>query len=749
MGGSSHFVRLAQIALAATGMFLTAEAEGAGPWVLDSSGRAQVDVSYDCTQSAPTVALSAAGLTITTAVRLPPLCVLEGWAALADLSRITAVTGVTGVKPPAYVSPRHALAPRSIDLAPLSPLRSQKAQAAPGIDANGLSIMRADQFVAQTGTSGSGVLVGVQSTGVTSLSVIQGRGELPGNVQVFYPSGQSSPPVGDEGTALMEEIHAVAPGAGLAFCGPNTFVEYTSCLGQLIAAGATVLVDDIIFPGEDVMSTTSTNAQAIGQLLAQNPAVSMFTSAGNYNGSYWEGPYAPVQSTFTLTCTFNGVTQTDNYVASFGGTPYETLNVTSDSQFPITFAWADPPGQNASNFDLYWYQNGAQLGCVSAAGSSQSMIVPQSQSGAPYLALPAGTYQIYVATPDASLANKYLKLWAGGDGVTTLSASTPGAIASTQALAPGVSTIGAVNGSDGMGNTIEYFSSVGPLYAAFPTPLQIQAPALVAPDGISVDASGTYFEGFLFPDGNFYGTSAAVPNAGAVAALIRGAFPNLSAADVLKALQNGATPLGSGTPNATYGYGRVDAVSALGTFPAPAITALPDSTIDPGKSTAAYPITVSGFGNLHFTVTSSNTSLIPASLATAGSAGVNIAPASCGSTTLTCTVTVTATSGQYGGAVSMTVSVVDGAHRSASAAMTVTVNGPPAPPPPTVTVSSSSGGGGGGALQWWEIVSLALVAFAGPGRRLGKGKRAPGGRPRSAPRGVQESTPRLRSHEAA
>jgi len=300
-----------------------------------------------------------------------------------------------------------------------------------------------------------------------------------------------------------------------------------------------------------------------------------------------------------------------------------------------------------------------------------------------------------------------------------------------------------------MGNTIEYFSSVGPLYAAFPTPLQIQAPALVAPDGISVDASGTYFEGFLFPDGNFYGTSAAVPNAGAVAALIRGAFPDLSAADVLKALQNGATPLGSGTPNATYGYGRVDAVSALGTFPAPAITALPDSTIDPGKSTAAYPITVSGFGNLHFTVTSSNTSLIPASLATAGSAGVNIAPASCGSTTLTCTVTVTATSGQYGGAVSMTVSVVDGAHRSASAAMTVTVNGPPAPPPPTVTVSSSSGGGGGGALQWWEIVSLALVAFAGPGRRLGKGKRAPGGRPRSAPRGVQESTPRLRSHEAA
>jgi hypothetical protein len=716
MGGSGHFVRLAQAALALAGMTLSA---AAAAWVFDSSGRAQIDVSYDCASSAPTAALSAAGLTIATSVKLPPLCVIEGWAALADLPRISAVAGVTGVKPPAYASPRHPLAPGSIGVMPSSPLRSEKAQGASGIDANGVSIMNADKFVAQTGSSGSGVLVGVQSTGVTSLSVIQARGELPGNVQLFYPSGQSSPPVGDEGTALMEEIHAVAPGAGLAFCGPDTFVEYTSCLGQMITAGATVLVDDIIFPGEDVMSTTSINAQAIGQLLAQNPAVVMLTSAGNYTGSYWEGAYTPVQATSALTCTFNAVTQTDNYLASFGGTPYETLTVTSDAQFPFTLAWADPAGQNASNFDLYWFQDGAQLGCASAAGSSQSMIVPQSQPGVPYLALPAGTYELYVATPDASLANKYIKLWVGGDGVTTLSAATPGAIASTQALAPGVSTIGAVNGSDGIGSRIENFSSIGPLYAAFPTPAQIQAPALVAPDGISVDASGTYFAGFLFPDGNFYGTSAAVPNAGAVAALLRGAFPSLSAADVVKALENGATPLGSGTPNATYGYGRVDALGALATFPAPTITALPDSTIDPGTSTAPYPITVSGFGNLHFTVTSSNTSLIPASVGAAGSAGVSIAPSSCGSTTLSCTVTVTAAAGPYGGAVSMTVSVADGANRSAPAAMTVTVNGPPAPPPPppTVTVSSGSGGGGGGALQWWEILWLGLIAFAGRGRQ--------------------------------
>jgi hypothetical protein len=724
MGGSGHFVRIgsATLALVTTGMCAAAGSVASG----EASGRLLIDVSYDCGRPAPTAALSDAGLSIASSIRLPPLCVVEGWAASADLPAIAALDGVTGVKPPAYVFHRQPLVPQSIAGAPSS-RRALKAQGGAAIDGNGVSIMHAGQFVAQTGTSGSGVLVGVQSTGVSSLAVVQGRNELPANVQVFTPSGQTTPPVGDEGTALMEEVHAVAPGAGLAFCGPNTFVEYTSCLQQLIAAGATVLVDDIIFPGEDVMSTNSTNAQAIGQLLAQNPSVVMFTSVGNYTGSYWEGPYAPVQSTFPLSCTVNGITQTDNYVASFGGTPYQTLTVTADTQFPFTLAWADPAGQNLSDFDLYWYQNGAQIGCASAAGSSQSMIVPQS-GGAPGLALPAGSYQIYVATPDASLANKFMKLWAGGDGVTTLSAPTPGALASTQALAPGVSTIGAVNGSDGNGNAIEYFSTVGPLSVAFPTPAHLQAPTLVAPDGIYVDAAGTYFQGFLFPDGNFYGTSASVPNAGAVAALIRGVFPSLSAADVLAALKKGATPLGNGTPNDTYGYGRVDAMGALGTFPAPTITAVPDSAIDPGKSTAAYPITISGFGPLHFTVTSSNPSLIPAAVASAGSAGVSIAPSTCGTSALSCTLTVTAAAGQYGGTVNLTVSVVDGANRSAPAAMTVTVNGPPAPAappppaPPSGTVSPSSGGGGG-AVHWWGIVWLALVAIAECRRRYTGGRR--------------------------
>lgn len=704
MGGSEKFARRASAVVVAW-MSSAAAADPLASWHHDATGRVQVDVRYDCTLNAPPAALSAAGLSVSSAVKIAPLCAVEGWIAPDALALLTTIPGVTAVKQPRYAVPIHprSLTPSSVG-APQSPLSrgpAQKAQTAGAIDGHGVSIMRADTFVSQTGTNGAGVTVGVQSTGVSYLTTIQGRGELP-SVQVVLPGGQTSPAVGDEGTALLQEIHAVAPGAGLAFCGPTTFVEYTSCLGQLVGAGATILVDDIIFPGEDdVMSTDSTDAEAVQQFLSQHPSVMMFTSAGNYTNSYWEGSYAPIGASSPLSCTYGSTTQVDNYYVQF------TLQ-NQGGLFPMLLAWADPPGQNASNFDLYWYSGSTQLGCASAAGSTDSAIY------LPAFTSPIGASTLYVATPDASLANKFIKLWAGGDGLSSLVPSSIGSIVSPQAFAPGVITIGAVNGSDGIGNTIESFSSQGPLSVAFPSPAQIQAPFLVAPDGIYVDAAGTYFQGAIFPDGNFYGTSAAVPNAGAVAALLRGAFSGLSPADVLRAMRDGAAQVGPAVPDGTYGYGRVDAMGALGTLPAPTITSLPDSELDPGKSSVAYPFTVTGTGPLHFGVSSSNERLIPAQVVAAGSAGVTVAPPDCGTTTLTCTMSITASTAG-GGTVSLKFSALDGANRAAPATMTVTISGPPPPAvepmTPTVTVNSGSGGGGG-TVRWWELLCLALLASA-------------------------------------
>jgi len=668
----------------------------------DSQGRIEADVHYNCSSRAPAAALAAAGLAVTGSASLPPLCAVEGWIPPEALPTLANTAGVTRIELPSYV--RHT---------PHPSLKITAASAAGGaIDGNGLTIMRADQFVAQAGGGGGGVTVGVQSQGVASLSVIQGRHELPSVRVLTGAAGGNTNTYADEGTALLEEIHAVAPNASLAFCEPNTFIQYTNCLQQFVDSGATVMVDDILFLDQDPLSSEGTDVQALGQFLANHPQVALFTAAGNDNGSYWEGSYAPVsvtsQNVPAITCP--GSSRVDNYInqftGQFTGAASQTLtnNTTTAIQVPLTLAWADPAGHNSSNFDVYWKNTAdpSKVGCVSAAGATDTVVTQT-------VLLYPGANTLYIATPDASAAGKFMKLWVGGDGLTALSDSTAGAFLTPQSFAPGAISIGAVNGSDGIGNNIEAFSSRGPITVVYPASAKIQAPLLVAPDGIYVDAAGTTFAGTLFPDGNFYGTSAAAPNAAAVAALLRGAFPKLTPIQLLTALETGAAQLGASVPDGTFGYGRIDAMGALATFPGPTMTSLTDVVIDASASrtSTVLPFTISGTGSLHFAVTSTNAALVPASVGPSGAPGVAVSPADCGAGTLSCSLTVTAAQYQ-GGTATLTVSAVDGAGRAAPTTMHVTVNNPELAPPPPAP-ASSGGGHGGGSLSFWDLIVGAIL----------------------------------------
>jgi len=538
----------------------------------DAAGRVQVDVHYDCRLAAPLTALAAAGLDPGTRVNAPPYCVIEGWADPASVSRLAAVPGVSRISLPDYVLPRPPIGLRRPALKASGSSSGRASGTTTGINANGVRITRADQFVSQTGATGAGVTVGVQSNGAASWRTIAARGELPASVSIVYPAGATSQFAGDdEGTMLMEQIHAIAPGAALAYCDPSTFADYLSCLQQLINAGATVLVDDLNFVVDDIMNAGNDQSTAVANLLASNPKVALYTSAGNANGSYWEGTYAyqpPAQGTPALSCTVNGVTTPDSYVASFGSTQAATLTVTGSTTFPLLLAWNDVTGQPATHFDLYVYNGGTQVACFDAGDTTSNANGHQLLTR---ITLPAGTYALYVASTTAQ-AGTYIKLWAGGDGLTAITPSSPGSTVSPQAFATGAMSIGAVDGADGIGNTIEPYSSLGPVFLPLPSQTRLWAPALVAPDDINVDAAGTGFASLLFPDssgtfpqGLFKGTSASAPNAGGVAALIQAAWPQLTRDQLNQVLQTGAVwpgTAGTSPPDATFGYGRVDAVDA-------------------------------------------------------------------------------------------------------------------------------------------------------------------------------------------
>jgi hypothetical protein len=554
------------------------------------------------------------------------------------------------------------------------------------IDGSAITIMRADQYISQTTVSGVGVTVGLMSDDVTNVAIIQARGELPTPIQDLTPIGSTNPTPTDEGTMMLEEVHAVAPGATLVFCGPQTSVEYVACLGNLISAGASILVDDLAVPDEDLMSTTSQFAQGVQSALTQSPNAALFTVTDNYNGSYWEGAYAPAPSATlgvgTLSC--NG--QTDTYLESFGLQGEDLLTVGTSGTYSVAFQWADPFDQNVSNFDLYlWNLTTGVMSCASAAGSTGTEMFFN-------LSLLGGNYKIFVGTPDASLSGKFLKLYAIGPGGTHLARSTSGSEISPQAFINGVVTVGAVSGADGIGDTIEPYSGIGPINLIFPMPIALQGPIVVAPDAIYVDAAGTDFVGELWPDGDFHGTSAAAPNAAAVAALLRSAFPSLTPTELTTAIQSGAAPLGASVPNGTFGYGRVDAIGALNTIAAPSISGFTTATIVGGSSSTSLPINLSGIGNLKVSV--SPAALIPAS-------GVQLSPANCGSGSTVCSVVLTPSIGQSG-STSVMLTVTDGANRTASYQASVNVTKPPMP---TVVITS------GGSQSVQVNAALSPVTF--------------------------------------
>src|ERR1700736_5034977 len=155
---SIHDAAAGASAAAAHNQAVAVDSDPAGAARFNDKGWVQADVHYDCSHDSPAQALAAAGLSINSSVRLAPLCIVEGWIAPESLSGVATVAGVTRVRVPAYVVHPRLRAPVSMP----------GAGSAGAIDHNGVTIMHADQFVAQTGANGVGAKVGVQSGGISN-----------------------------------------------------------------------------------------------------------------------------------------------------------------------------------------------------------------------------------------------------------------------------------------------------------------------------------------------------------------------------------------------------------------------------------------------------------------------------------------------------------------------------------------------------------------------------------------------------
>ena len=133
---------------------------------------------------------------------------------------------------------------------------------------------------------GTGIGIGVISDGVETLADQQATGDVPARVMVLPGQeggsfdlacgGRSS---GTEGTAMIEIVHDLAPGADLFFAdGGGGRAQMAQNIEDLCAAGANIIVDDIGYLGasafqDDVIAKAISAAAANGCFY--------FSSAGN------------------------------------------------------------------------------------------------------------------------------------------------------------------------------------------------------------------------------------------------------------------------------------------------------------------------------------------------------------------------------------------------------------------------------------------------------------------------------------
>jgi hypothetical protein len=436
--------------------------------------------------------------------------------------------------------------------------------------------------------------------------------QLPVNVLDEGPDDE-----GDEGRAMLQIIHDLAPKAELAFAtafeSEEGFAENIERLARPVAeggAGADVIVDDVAW-FEEPFFQDGPVAVAINRVtedgktyLSATGNDNTFDSGGNRIAS-WEAPSfrdsggCPVAvsslSGFNGThcMDFNPTAGTDN---TFGVTVEAGETLTVDLQ------WAEPWDGVVTDLDAFILSGGSIVAAsyeenAGPSGSQRPVEILQWENSS------ATSKTVQLVINRFSGLSPRLKFIFLQGGISAIEYPEPGG---EDAAGPAIfghagaaSAISVAAVPFNNSNVVEPYSSRGPVTHYFgPVEGVLPAAPLVTPDLIpkpdlaATDCGATTFFAFLSAGTwRFCGTSAAAPHAAAVAGLVRQAKPSLSEQGVRDALADSAVPVGAYPPEAA-GAGLVDAFGAIDGLPGPIEGG-------DGPSQPTPPLEPSGRGTVH------------------------------------------------------------------------------------------------------------------------------------------------------
>lgn len=445
-------------------------------------------------------------------------------------------------------------------------------QAGRGTTVSEAVVAHGADIVQNAGITGAGVKLCVMSDGIKTLAARQAAGELPA-VQVL--TGQSGPPTGDEGTAMLELVADMAPGATLGFATAyNTKQQFAQNILDLRNVMACdIIVDDVSYFSEgafqeDVVANAVTTVVNSGAMYFSSAANSGHLSGGQ--SGTWEGDFVDGGLA-------TGILVGQGKLHSFGGALFNTLTASTTS---ISLKWSDPIGSATNDYDLY-VLNSAGTAIIGVSNNIQNGTQDPFEfatciSGCTSGAFPSGA-KIYIA--QYSGAGRALRLDTNRG---RLSIGTNG---STYGHNGGINTIsvGAISNNFlpvsgrkfAATDTTAAYSSDGPRKLFLdPVPAITYITTgcttygcaggggtlLPKVDIAAADCDSNTTPGFT---PYFCGTSAAAPQAAAIAALIKSSSLGLSNANILTRMKSTAIDIMTAGSDVDSGAGIVMADAAL------------------------------------------------------------------------------------------------------------------------------------------------------------------------------------------